>query len=137
YSITPCSLHHFSIQVPATQHNDTLSLHDALPISKDVNNNTVSGFDASANTVTISADAPLAGSVSGSVLDQAGDFSGGVADLSARGLTYTGNAASGTFTATSANGKTGTSGSVTVAVGAPSKLVFTSNASSVSSAANK
>src|SRR5439155_22323378 len=116
YSITPCSLHHFSIQVPATQHNDTLSLHDALPISKDVNNNTVSGFDASANTVTISADAPLAGSVSGSVLDQAGDFSGGVADLTARGLTHTAKPPTRTLTATSPKGKTRTSGSVTVAV---------------------
>src|SRR5207249_12334859 len=82
-------------------------------------------------------DWPQYGSLSGNVLDQAADFTSGFADLSARGLTYCGLALHDALPTSSANGKTGTSGSVTVAVGAPSKLVFTSNTNSVSSAANK
>ncbi len=45
------------------------------------------------------------------MLNPAGDFSSGVANLTRLGMTYTGNATTGTFTATS-GGKTGTSGSV-------------------------
>ena len=54
---------------------------------------------------------------SGHTLDQAGDFASGIANLTALGITYTGTIGAGTFTATSAGGKTGTSGSVTIAVG--------------------
>src|SRR5205809_1858288 len=89
--------------------------------AQDVYNNTVTSFDASANNVTITANSPLTGTVSGlhgaNVLNQATDVTSTAANLTPLGLTYTRNAASGTFTATSANGKTGTSGSVTVSPG--------------------
>jgi hypothetical protein len=86
--------------------------------AQDLYGNTV-GFDASTNNVTIAANSPLTGTVSGlsggSTLTGAGDFSSGVANLMALGLTYTGNANSGTFTATAAaGGYTGSSGSVTI-----------------------
>jgi hypothetical protein len=81
----------------------------------------IADFDASANNVTVTAVSPLTGAVSGlhgsNVLNQAGDFSNGVADLTALGITYTGNAATSTFLATSANGKSGTSNPVTIAPG--------------------
>ena len=67
-------------------------------------------FDASSNNVTITANLPLTGTVSGlgsgsnNVLNQASDFSSGVADLAALGMKYTGNTGSGTFTATASGG---------------------------------
>jgi hypothetical protein len=80
--------------------------------------NTVN-FDASANPVTITANAPLSGTVSGlsggNQLTSAGDFSSGVANLTALGMKYTGSLNTGTFTAsTGTGGYTGNSGSVTI-----------------------
>src|SRR5206468_10371658 len=59
------------------------------------------------------------------VLILAGDFTNGVANLTTVGMKYTGNATSGTFRATSATGKTGDSGSVTIAVGSLDHFVVT------------
>jgi Fibronectin type III domain len=96
--------------------------------AKDGSGNTITGFDASANNVTITPVSPLTGAVSGlhgsNVLNLAGDFSSGVANLTSLGMTYTGNATTGTFKATSATAKTGTSGSVTIAVGALDHFTF-------------
>ncbi|MGA3245285.1 MAG: T9SS type A sorting domain-containing protein [Bacteroidota bacterium] len=80
--------------------------------------------------MTIAANSPLTGAVSGlsgvNKLTGAGDFSSGVADLTTLGMTYTGNATSGTFTATAATGGyTGTSASVTINGGTATKLVIT------------
>jgi hypothetical protein len=84
--------------------------------------NPVSSFNASTNNVTIVAVTPFTGMVSGlsggNKLTSAADLSSGVANLTTLGLKYTGNANSGTFTATSASGGyTGTSGSVTINIG--------------------
>src|SRR5207302_2774325 len=82
--------------------------------------NTVTSFNAVADNIAIVANAPLTGTVSGlgsganNILNQTGNFSSGVADLTALGMKYTGNAATGTFTATSLSGKSGTSGNVTI-----------------------
>ncbi|MGB6031798.1 MAG: hypothetical protein WBH55_03105, partial [Bacteroidota bacterium] len=72
--------------------------------------NTVTAFDASADAVTITT--PLSGTVTGlgsgnnNILNQAGDFASGVANLTGS-LLYTGLVGSGTFTATSSTTKTG------------------------------
>src|SRR5207249_195793 len=96
-------------------------------------NNTVTSFNASTDSVTISALSPLTGTVSGihgsNVLNQAGDFSSGVADLTALGLKYTGNATTGKFRATSTTGKTGDSGNVTISAGTATKIVLSASAS--------
>ena len=88
-------------------------------------------FDASANNVTIAANSPLTGAVSGlatgNKLTGAGDFSSGVANLTTLGMIYTGNADSGTFTATSASPVyTGSSGSVTINAGAAATIALAS-----------
>ncbi len=78
--------------------------------AQDIGNNTVTTFDASANNVTITPVAPFTGTVGGihasNVLNLAGDFTAGVANLTTLGMKYTGNATTGTFLATSATAKT-------------------------------
>jgi len=97
--------------------------------AKDVYGNTITTFDASANNVTITPNLPFTGSISGlsgtNKLTNAADFTSGVANLTALALKYTGNAATGNFTATSAtSGYTGTSGGVTINPGTMSQLIM-------------
>jgi len=126
-------LDHFVLALAGSEINNSVFTATNTLTAQDVSNNVLSTFTASANTVTLTANSQLTGVVSGlgtganNVLNKATDFSGGVADLTALGMKYTGNLASGTFTATSANGKTGTSGSVTITFGSASKLVFTTS----------
>lgn len=86
-------------------------------------------FDASVNNVTLAANSPLSGTISGlgsassNVLDRAADFVAGQADLSALGMTYTGLAQTGTFTATPQSGPITTSGNVTINAGPVNRLV--------------
>ncbi|MGE3984606.1 MAG: beta strand repeat-containing protein [Dehalococcoidia bacterium] len=100
----------------------------------DTYGNKVVSFEASDTNVTITANAPLSGNVTGlgsggtNVLDQGGDFEDGVADLGALGMVYTGSLGTGTFTAT-AGAITGTSGSVTIDAGAATKFVITGSTS--------
>src|SRR5439155_8677870 len=58
------------------------------------------------------------------LLNQARNFSSGVANLTTLGMKYTGSATTGTFTATSGTGKTGTSGSVTINGGTLDHFAF-------------
>jgi hypothetical protein len=122
FTVNPAALDHFALSLASPQTNGSAFTGTNTLTAQDVYNNTVTTFDASANNVTLTAVSPLTGLVSGlhgsNVLNQATDFTGGVANLTTLGLTYTGNATAGTFTATSANGKTGTSGSVTINPGA-------------------
>jgi uncharacterized repeat protein (TIGR02059 family) len=87
------ALDHFTFTAASPQTNAAPFTGTNTLNAKDLNGNTISSFDASANNVTITANSPLTGTVSGlhgaNVLYQAGDFSGGVADLTALGLTYT------------------------------------------------
>ncbi|MHA8070275.1 hypothetical protein ACS6L2_13415, partial [Aquirufa ecclesiirivi] len=70
----------------------------------------------------------LGGTVSGlgsggtNVLNQAGDFTSGVANLTTDGFIYTGSSGAGTFTFTPASGTAVTSSSVTINAGAATKL---------------
>ncbi len=122
-TINSGSLDHFNLVLASPQSNGVACTGTNTLTAADISNNTVSSFNASTNNVTLSVNVPLTGAVSGlgsggnSVLNRASDFTNGVANLTALGLTYNCNAATGTLTATSANAKTGTSGSVTVNVG--------------------
>ena len=120
------ALDHFAFVAASPQTDGTAFTGTNTLTAQDVGNNTITGFNASTNNVTVTAVSPLTGTVSGirsDVFNQASDFSSGVANLTTLGMTYTGNANTGTFSATS-GGKTGTSGSVTIAVGALDHFTF-------------
>ena len=108
--------------------------------AEDTYGNAVTNFDASADSVSVTTS--LSGTVSGlgsrsnHTLNQAADFTNGVATLTSK-LTYTGTLGTGTFTATAGvSGKTGTSDNVTINVGAPMKLAFGVQPSSATAGAN-
>ena len=114
----------FALSLTSPQTNAVAFTGTNTLTAQDAFGNPVTTFNASTDNVTIVANAPLTGTVSGlgsganNVLNQAGDFSSGVANLTTLGMKYTGNATAGTFTATSNTGKTVTSGSVTIDGGA-------------------
>ena len=111
----------FAFSLTSPQANGTAFAGTNTLTARDAYGNTVTSFNAFADHVTITADTPLGGTVSGihgaNVLNLAADFVNGVADLTTLGLQFTGNAATGTFTATAQTGETGTSGAVTVGAG--------------------
>ena len=122
-------LDHFAFSAASPQTDGVAFTGVNTLTAQDLYDNTITGFNASTNNVTITANSPLTGTVSGihgsNVLNQASDFTNGQANLTSLGMTYTGNANTGTFSATSATGaKTGTSGSVTIAVGALDHFAF-------------
>jgi hypothetical protein len=114
-------LDHFVLTLASPQTDGVAFTGTNTLTAQDIGNNTVTGFNASIDNVTIAAVTPLTGTISGlsggSKLTGAADFTSGVANLTTLGLKYTGNVSGGTFTATSASGKTGTSGSVTINIG--------------------
>ena len=92
--------------------------------ARDVYHNTITSFNASGNYVTLSittGDGTLLVDARGdAVLDLAGDFVNGVANLTTLGLKVnTGNAGGKVITATSATTKTGVSGTITISISAP------------------
>src|ERR1019366_7532483 len=119
----------FTLTLASAQTNGAAFTGTNTLTAQDVSGNTVATFNASTNNVTITANSPLTGTVSGihgsNVLNGSSDFSSGVANLTSLGMIYTGNAATGTFTATSATGKTGTSGSVAINPGALASFTLT------------
>jgi hypothetical protein len=124
FTVNAGPLDHFDLVLASPQTKGVAFAGTNTLTAKDQFGNTITGFDASANAVTISANSPLTGTVSGlgsaanNLLNRAADFANGVADLTWK-MTYTGNAAAGTFTAATASGKTGTSGTVTIRLAAP------------------
>jgi hypothetical protein len=117
-AVSASSMSKFALSLTSPQINDVAFRGVNTLTAQDAYGNTV-GFDASANNVSIGANLPLIGVISGlsggNTLTGAGDFSSGVANLTALGIKYTGNTDSGTFTATAATGGyTGSSGSVTI-----------------------
>ena len=118
--VSAAALDKFALSLTSPQTNGVAFTGTNTLTAQDAFGNTVTTFNASTNNVTITANAPLTGVVSGlgsggnNVLNQVGDFSSGVANLTTLGMKYTGDTGTGTFTATSASGKTGTSGNVTV-----------------------
>lgn len=130
-TFTPGTLASFALSLASPQTDGVAFTGTNTLTAKDANNNTITTFNAATNNVTITANPPLTGTVSGihggNVLNQSGDFTSGMANLTSLGITYTGNATSGTFTATS-GGKTGTA-SVTISVGSATQLAFTTSPS--------
>jgi hypothetical protein len=123
-TVSAGNLAKFALSLISPQANGAVFTGANTLTAQDTWGNTVTNFDASTDNVTIVANAPLVGTVSGlgsggnNVLNQAGNFVSGVANLTTSGMKYTGSLATGTLTATSASGKTGTSGNVTINVGA-------------------
>ena len=116
-TVTPGALASFTLALASPQTNGVAFIGTNTLTARDGSGNTITTFNASTNNVTITANSPLTGTVSGihgsNVLNGSGDFTNGVANLTTLGMTYTGNATAGTFAATS-GGKTGTSGSVVI-----------------------
>jgi hypothetical protein len=121
-TVSAGNLAQFALSLTSPQANAAVFTGTNTLTAQDAWGNTVTGFNAATDNVTIVANAPLVGTVSGlgsganNVLNQATNFVSGVANLTT--LKYTGNATTGTFTATSASGKTGISGNVTINGGA-------------------
>ena len=127
-TVAPAALAGFAFSLAGPQVNglaltglNTLTAQDAF-------GNTVTSFNSFGDNVTITRNAPLTGTVSGlhasNVLNNAADFVNGVADLGSLGMIYTGNAATGTFTATAQTAQTGTSNAIAMNPGAATKLVL-------------
>jgi hypothetical protein len=129
--VSAAALGQFALSLTSPQANGVAFTGVNTLTAEDSWGNVATTFDASANNVTISVNAALTGAVSGlgtggnNVLNRAPDFTLGIANLTALGMKYTGNTATGSFTATSATAKTGTSGNVTILPGAAAKLVIT------------
>ncbi|MCX6269861.1 MAG: carboxypeptidase regulatory-like domain-containing protein [Bacteroidetes bacterium] len=129
FAIGEQALDHFTLTLASPQYNGGAFTGTNTLTALDILGSICVGFDASSDNVTISANSPLIGSVSGlsgvNKLSGAGDFVSGVADLTSLGMKYSGNIGTGTFTATSGTGKTGGSGSVTINAGPAVKFIIT------------
>jgi hypothetical protein len=121
---TAGALDHFTLILNTPQTNGVAFTGTNTLTAQDGYGNIVTTFSAASDHVTLTPNSPLTGTLSGlsgtNILTGAGDFTSGVANLTTLGLTYTGNSATGTITATSASGKTGTSSSVTITAGSGS-----------------
>ncbi|WP_459484631.1 beta strand repeat-containing protein, partial [Aquirufa nivalisilvae] len=127
--VSPSTMTKLSTSIATPQTNATAFTGTNTLTALDAYGNTATSFNASTNNITVSN--TLGGTVSSlgsganNVLNQAGDFTSGVADLTAQGMTYTGTSGTGTFTFTPASGTAITSGSIVVNPGAATKLVIT------------
>ena len=130
-TVTPAGLKRFSVGLTSQQINRTSFTGVNTVTAIDSFGNVASNFNASTNNVTV-APAGLTGTVSGlgsgggNVLNQSGDFSFGIANVTGK-MKFTGTVGTGTFTATSLTGRTGTSGSVTINVGTTSRFALSGN----------
>ncbi|WP_269025858.1 invasin domain 3-containing protein [Aquirufa nivalisilvae] len=117
----------FGLTLAASQSSGTAFSGTNTLTALDAYGNVVTGFDASANNVTVSSS--LTGSISGlsgtNKLTSASDFVNGVANLSSLGLTFTGTSGTGTFTFTPATGLAVTSSNVSISSGSATRLIIT------------
>ncbi|MHA8056932.1 invasin domain 3-containing protein, partial [Aquirufa nivalisilvae] len=128
--VSPATLNKFVASLASPQSNGVAFTGTNTLTAQDAYGNTVTTFAANTNNVTVTS--TLTGTISGlgsgvnNVLNQAGDFVSGVANLTSLGLKFTGNVGTGTFSFASATGgATGTSGNVTIDAGAATRLVIT------------
>src|SRR5207244_4066869 len=127
-TVSPATLNDFVFSLTTPQTSGTAFTGTNTLTARDAFQNVKTNFNAATDNVTVTTG--LTGTVSGlgsganNVLNQAGDFTSGVANLTGT-LTFTGTAGTGTFTATSASAKTGTSNSVTINAAAATQLVIT------------
>jgi hypothetical protein len=134
-NVTPAGLGRFTVVMTSPQTNGAVFEGVNRVTAIDSFGNTATGFNPASNNVTMTTPT-LGGTISGlgsganNVLNRAEDFVSGVADVSTK-LKYTGVIGSSTIKATSANGKEGTSSSVTINVGNATRLVITGSGSQV------
>ncbi|MHA8064941.1 beta strand repeat-containing protein, partial [Aquirufa aurantiipilula] len=124
-AVSAASFSKLSVSLASPQNSGVAFTGTNTLTALDAYGNTVTGFDASANPITITS--TLTGSITGytaNVMNQAGNFSSGVANLSSS-LVFTGTAGTGTFTFTPQSGTAVTSGNVTINAGAATKLFIT------------
>jgi len=109
FDVVPNVLDHFTLDI-GSQTNRVAFIGTATITAKDAWDNTITNFDASSDNVTITSSigAVYLDNSTPAVLDQAGDFASGVADVSGR-LEYRGPANGSTiiFTATASSGPSG------------------------------
>ncbi|MDF0694902.1 hypothetical protein PQG20_13445, partial [Aquirufa sp. BABACH-43C] len=128
-AVSAATFNKLAVSLTSPQTNGTAFTGTNTLTAQDAYGNTVTGFNASTNNVTVTNS--LGGTVSGlgsggtNVLNQAGDFTSGVANLTTDGFIYTGTSGAGTFTFTPASGTAVTSSSVTINAGSATKLVVT------------
>ncbi|MHA8102749.1 hypothetical protein PQG46_13010, partial [Aquirufa nivalisilvae] len=131
-TVSPASYSKLAVSLATPQVNGTAFTGTNTLTAQDAYGNTVSSFDASANNVTVTS--TLTGTISGlgsgvnNLLNQAGDFVSGVANLTTK-LIFTGTVGTGTFTFTPQSGTGVTSGSVQINSGAATHMMITGNAS--------
>ncbi len=132
-TVTPGTVGKFVVTIATPQTSGVAFSGTNTATAQDPWGNTVTSFDASVVPVTMTAS--LVGGITGlgtgnnGILNRVSDFSGGIANLTTLGMTYTGATGTGTFTATSTSpAATGTSGSVVISAGAATRLVITGTA---------
>ncbi|MHA8062349.1 beta strand repeat-containing protein, partial [Aquirufa beregesia] len=128
-AVSAATLDKLVANLASPQTNGTAFTGTNTLTAQDAYGNTVASFAANTNNVTVTS--TLTGTISGlgsgtnNVLNQAGDFTSGVADLTSLGLKFTGTVGTGTFSFATASGATGTSGNVTINTGSATRLVIT------------
>lgn len=116
------ALHHFDVSLSPTQLINTPFTGTNIITAKDIGNNTITGFNALVDNVTITASpsgsvTPYGlGGPTGNMLALSSDFVNGEANVAGK-LTHPGPGGSYIFTATSSSGKKGDSGTVEIDVG--------------------
>ncbi|MHA8062350.1 hypothetical protein PQG22_13870, partial [Aquirufa beregesia] len=132
-TVSASTMTKLAVSLTSPQINDTAFTGTNTLTAQDAYGNTATGFNASGNNITVTTS--LTGAITGlgsgvnNVLNQAGDFTSGVANLTSLGLKFTGTSGAGTFTFTPTSGTAATSSSITVNPGAATKLVVTGSAS--------
>ncbi len=130
-TVTPAGLKRFSVVLTSSQINRTPFTGVNTVTAIDSFGNVATNFNASTNNVTVTP-VGLAGTISGlgsggsNLLNQSGDFALGIANVTGK-MKFTGTVGTGTFTATSLTGRTGTSGNVTINVGSTSRFAISGN----------
>jgi hypothetical protein len=127
-TVQPAALGKFRLSLATPQTNGVAFTGTNTLTAQDQYGNTVTTFNAAANNVTLTS--TLTGIISGlgsgstNVLNQAADFVSGVSNLAGK-MKFTGTTGTGTFTARSADLKTGTSGNVLMQSGVATRYVIT------------
>jgi hypothetical protein len=136
-TVSPAALNTFAVSLTSPQISGAAFTGTNTITAQDEFSNTITTFNAATTPVTVTT--ALTGTISGlgsgnnNVLNRLADFSSGVADVTGE-LTFTGPAATGTFTATG-GGKNGTSGNVTITV-VPTRLVITGSGAQTAGSQN-
>ncbi|MGB6031266.1 MAG: hypothetical protein WBH55_00415, partial [Bacteroidota bacterium] len=137
-TVSPAPLARFDVALSTPQTSGAPFVGVNTITAEDIYGNAVADFNAASDAVTVTS--TLGGTITGlgsggnNVLNQAADFSSGVANLTNK-MVFTGATGSGTFSATSASAKSGVSGSVSITSGAATRLVVTGSATQTAGAA--